>query len=241
MKKPIIGLVAKSSDFYDGINVWYSQTIGSKLRYAVLKNNGVPIGVLPTARSLDFLHSDDGKAPLNLTNQEKKDLISQIDLCDGIILQGGEFSDPFEEWIAQYCFKIDKPLLGICAGYNNIIRGLGGKTRPDKKKEMHNRPDLKYAHEITVDKKSKFYQIVKKDKFQTNSLHEHIADVLNNLDAVAWSDDGFIEVVENKNKKFFLGVKFHPELLFLEDKIHNKIIKTFVETCAKNIINGAKK
>ncbi len=234
MKKPIIGIVSKSVDYDDGVNIWYDQTISSDLRYSILYNNGVAIGILPTKKSLTFSHTDNGKAVLKLTKKEKDDLISQINLCDGIILQGGQYSDAFEEWIAKYCFEINKPTLGICAGYNNMIRGLGGNTRPDNKKQIHNRPELKYAHALKIDRNSKLYQIVKKEQIQTNSLHEYIADSLKNLDAVAWSDDALIEAVENKNKTFFLGVKFHPERLFLEDKNHNKIIKSFIETCAKN-------
>ena len=51
------------------------------------------------------------------------------------------------------------------------------------------------------------------------------------MTVVAVSDDNQIEVVEAKNKKFFIGIKYHPELLVDDDLIQNKIFKRFVECC----------
>ena len=231
MKKTIIGIVAKSIDYDDGNFIWYDQTINSNLRYAILHNGAIPIGILPTMKTLNFSTNDCGNDRYKLSNEEKNNLKEQIALCDGIILQGGQFSDSFEEWIANYCFKNNIPTLGICAGYNNMIRGLGGKTKENDKKEVHNRSDLKYSHQILVDKNSNFYKIVGCENFKTNSIHDYVADNLKNLTAVGFSDDGFIEIVENTSKKFYLGVKFHPEFLFLEDKIHNNIFKYFIGKC----------
>ena len=44
-----------------------------------------------------------------------------------------------------------------------------------------------------------------------------------------YSDDGQVEVVEAKNKKFLIGVKFHPELLVDEEDKFNDIFKTLIE------------
>ena len=53
------------------------------------------------------------------------------------------------------------------------------------------------------------------------------------LTAVALSDDGQVEVVEAKNKNFFMGIKYHPELLVDIDEKQNNIFKKFIDTCAK--------
>ena len=42
-------------------------------------------------------------------------------------------------------------------------------------------------------------------------------------------DDGQVEVVEAKYKKFLIGVKFHPELLVDEEDKFNDIFKTLIE------------
>lgn len=45
-------------------------------------------------------------------------------------------------------------------------------------------------------------------------------------------DDGYVEAVELKNKKFCLGVKWHPELM-ANDEIMSNIFKYFIETCKR--------
>jgi len=50
-----------------------------------------------------------------------------IDKCDGIVIQGGLSSDDYEIKAAKYAIDNDIPILGICAGFNNIIRAMGGK------------------------------------------------------------------------------------------------------------------
>ncbi len=233
MKKPIIGIVAKNFSHDSGKRIWRKQRVNSELRLGILNNGGIAIGILPSNRTLHFEGSDEGNIEVILSKEEQQDLIAQISLCDGIALQGGAYSDPYEEFVAKYCFDNDIPTLGICAGYNNMIRGLGGKTRQNGDLEVHNRSELKYAHGLKVDEGSMFFSIVSKTQFQVNSIHHYIADELCNLTAVGWADDGLIEVVENKAKKFYLGVKFHPEYLCQQDETHNMIIKAFVNACKK--------
>ena len=45
------------------------------------------------------------------------------------------------------------------------------------------------------------------------------------------SDDEQVEVVEAKNKKFYIGIKYHPELLIDKDDFENNIFKTFIDKC----------
>ena len=67
-----------------------------------------------------------------------------------------------------------------------------------------------------------------------NSIHTYICTKLpKELTAVALSDDGQVEVVEAKNKNFFMGIKYHPELLVDIDEKQNNIFKKFIDTCAK--------
>ena len=43
-------------------------------------------------------------------------------------MQGGIETDNYEIIIAKYCYDNNIPVLGICAGQNNIVRALGGAT-----------------------------------------------------------------------------------------------------------------
>ena len=229
--KPIIGIVSKNitvEEFYN----WSWQRISNDIRYSINKNGGLVFGLLPQTLRKDFNRKDE---PDNIEMPEDEifDLTTLIKKCDGIILQGGISSHNYEEFIAKYCYQNDIPLLGICAGYNNIIRGLGGRAEKLSNVEVHDRPDKKYAHKCNViDKQSLFYDIVKKTSFDVNSVHTYVGTTIpEELTVVAVSDDNQIEVVEAKNKKFFIGIKYHPELLVDDDLIQNKIFKRFVECC----------
>ena len=43
------------------------------------------------------------------------------------------------------------------------------------------------------------------------------------------SEDGVIEAIERKDKKFILGVQWHPEMMSQYDEDQNKILKYFVD------------
>jgi len=49
------------------------------------------------------------------------------------------------------------------------------------------------------------------------------------LSQVAYSEDGIIEAIEDKNKRFFIGVQWHPESL-MEDRYSDKLFSYFIET-----------
>lgn len=42
---------------------------------------------------------------------------------------------------------------------------------------------------------------------------------------------GYPDVIEAKNKKFYIGVRFHPESLYKKDENMNNIFKYFINTC----------
>ena len=44
------------------------------------------------------------------------------------------------------------------------------------------------------------------------------------------SYDGLVESFELDNKKFVLGIKWHPELM-LEDELPDKLFKEFISKC----------
>lgn len=48
------------------------------------------------------------------------------------------------------------------------------------------------------------------------------------LDCVAYSEDGIIEAIEDKTKRFFIGVQWHPESL-INDEYSNKLFDYFIK------------
>lgn len=234
--KVIIGLVAKHKEIDKKRTLVY---ICDEMKDVLFKNNAIGIGIVPSMKNIILVDQENEVEIYNnlenlFTQQEKQNMISQINLCDGIILFGGSNSDAYEMWVAKYCYDNDIPILGICAGHNNLIRGIGGKTKKVANPEIHNQPDVDYVHSIKIDKSSNFYNFVNTENMKVNSRHKNMIDKINNLTVAAYDEYGNIEVTEDKTKRCFLGMRFHPESLYLKDKLHNQIFKKFIDICKKD-------
>lgn len=228
--KPIIGIVSKPNKF--DIKLFQNQIIYEPVRLAILENGGLAVGILPTQKNDNFCEDEVDVDKTILTKEEKEDLYQIIDMCDGIILEGGLSSASYEYEVAKYAIEKDIPLIGICAGFNNIIRALGGNVFQDKDNKRHNIEDGSIAHKNIIKKDTLLYDILKKEEVEVNSLHTFFAkdNDIKNLEISAYSDDGYVEAVELKDKSFCLGVKWHPELM-IQNEDMNKIFEKFIEVC----------
>lgn len=230
MKKPIIGIIGKVQPKYEE-DIWHRIDEVDEIRYLIVKNGGIAIMLLPTEATLKF-NENDIKDNTILSDEEKNELYRQIDLCDVFILQGGLYSSNYEIEMAKRIIELDKPLIGICAGFNNILRALGTDVIEDKTKS-HDIYDKDYRHEVTMVKGTKLYNLVNKDKYNVNSIHSMIAPkekVENYVEISSISNDGLIESFELSNKKFVIGIKWHPELM-LEDEFTKNLFKEFINKC----------
>lgn len=230
MSKPIIGIIGKSQPQY-GEDIWHRIDEVDELRYLVVKNGGTAIMLLPTENTLKF-NDNDIKDNTILTNLEKQELYRQIDLCDGFILQGGLYSSNYEIEMAKRIIELDKPLIGICAGFNNILRALGTDVIEDKTKS-HDIYNKDYRHKISIVNGTKLSKLINKDEYNVNSIHSMIA-IKEKVEGYAkissYSYDGLVESFELDNKKFIMGIKWHPELM-LEDEFTKKLFKEFILKC----------
>ena len=132
MTKPIIGIIGKAQPQY-GEDIWHRIDEVDEIRYLIIKNGGTAIMLLPTEETLKF-NDNDIKDNTILSDEELNELYRQIDLCDGFILQGGLYSSNYEIEMAKRIIELDKPLIGICAGFNNILRAIGTDVVEDKTK-----------------------------------------------------------------------------------------------------------
>ena len=62
-----------------------------------------------------------------------------------------------------------------------------------------------------------------------NSKHRYHVTETNKFKVSAYSEDGLIEAIEMPNKKFVLGVQWHPEKMYYYDENADKIFKRFVK------------
>lgn len=229
MKKPMIGIIGKVSPNFND-DLWRRNRVADEFRYYVIKNGGLAISLLPTQNTLEFNDNDIADKSV-LSKEEIEDLYRQIDLCDGFILQGGLISCIYEVEAAKRIIELDKPLIGICAGFNNILRALGTDVIEDKTKG-HDIYDKDYRHKIDIEKDTIIYNLIKNEEYYVNSIHSMIATkemIENYVRISSYSYDGLVESFEVPNKKFIVGIKWHPELM--DDEFVNKLFKEFIEKC----------
>lgn len=227
--KPIIGIVGR-------LNSGDSNIIGvEEVRLAVVKNNGIPLLILPVDK-IDMSLKDPCSKPF-YSEEEIKDLESVLKNCDGFILPGGDTWYQLDEIIIDYAIRCDKPLLGICLGMQVLSKVLSNDKRigydntiKNNTSINHFEPNKTYVHSVIIDKTSKLYSIIGigEEKIIVNSRHSYHVRELDNTLICARSSDGLIEGVELKDKKFIIGVQWHPESN-LEDKYSKKLFKAFFQ------------
>ena len=67
-----------------------------------------------------------------------------------------------------------------------------------------------------------------------NTLHHQAIKKLGEpLRSMAVADDGIIEAVYHPDKKFVMGVQWHPEILGLSNSVSSRIFEAFIDACSK--------
>lgn len=166
--------------------------------------------------------------PVIFENKEEFNKIKKvIDMCDGIILPGGSGITDIDYKITEYLYSINKPTLGICLGMQIIGKTFNGKIRKKVENGTHNSSE-KYVHNVIIDKNSLLYTILKEKKIKVNSRHQNYIPHTT-LANVAYSEkDNILEAVEDRNKKFFIGIQWHPESL-IDDVYSNRLFNYFIK------------
>lgn len=232
--KPIIGIVGRTNKIK---NNKYNIFVNDNHRRAIIKSGGIPISILPT-QNVKYEKINNKKTNNPLTEEEKNDIIRVIEKCDGIILQGGYYSYYYDEFITRYCIENDIPILGTCLGMEIMAAVDCNTSRIENvflinSKIKHKQLKAKYVHSINIKKESLLYKIIGLDKIQVNSRHIYSVKNINKSKIVAKSEDGIIEAIEFENKKFAIGVQWHPEDLFDVDENMLKIYKAFIKASSK--------
>lgn len=230
MKKPVIGIIGRvdiTKDEDKVICIWENS------RRSIIKKGGVPILILPPQDIVyeDYLPKD----VTNLTDSEKEALKQVVDMCDGILIPGGFKVYEYDRFIYSYAREIDKPILGICAGMQLIARMNNNDVEKNETNLEHFEKDKEYVHDINVVEGTLLKDIVGVDKIKVNSKHRYHVVSSDGLVVAAYSEDGLIEAVYEKDKKFILGVQWHPEGMLEYDEAANKILDRFIEECKDKI------
>lgn len=233
MKKPIIGvmpLVDIARESYWMLPGYFER---------VMEAGGVPI-MLP------------------LTNEED-DIEKLLDMCDGILLTGGQDVTPQiygEERLIQCgetcdardimdtmfllaALKKDKPVLGICRGLQLLNAAMGGTLyqdiptqHPSEITHCQKPPYSKTSHELVIIPGSPLGLLLKKERIAVNSYHHQGIKVLaEGLLPMAISEDGIVESLILPDAKFVWAVQWHPEFMDARDETSKLLFKVFLSAC----------
>ena len=113
------------------------------------------------------------------------------------------------------------PILGICRGAQllNVARqGTLHQHVPEFTNGTveHRQAEIgtRTSHEVRVAPDSSLAQTTGGGPVKVNSFHHQAIDRIGfDLRAVAWSEDGLIEAIEEQDGRFVLGVQWHAETL----------------------------
>ncbi|WP_233958824.1 gamma-glutamyl-gamma-aminobutyrate hydrolase family protein [Pectobacterium versatile] len=147
--------------------------------------------------------------------------------------------------LIEYALKVDKPILGVCRGFQEINVFFGG----DLYKELHKVPGRidhrakkspsfyeKYAptHSISLCDNSLIKRLCSgsevSDICHVNSLHTQGVSILGNgLNIECTASDGTVEAIRYPNASFVYGVQWHME--WLRSPIDEIIADEFLRCC----------
>jgi putative glutamine amidotransferase len=203
------------------------KSIGIILRdYQSLSNNSLYGIRTDLIKYLNNYEIDIICLPIIFENNDFSRVEEGIKLCDGIILPGGEKTYDIDLKIARYLYENNIPTLGICLGMQIIAKTFDGNM--DYLKDNKHQSNKIYVHQVNIKDNSKLKSILKDNKIMVNSRHnEYIINT--NLDIVAISDDYIIEAVEDKSKRFFIGVQWHPESIN-NDLYSKRLFDAFIDS-----------
>lgn len=177
--------------------------------------------------------------------------------CEGVLLPGspadvnpqkyGEDAEPdcapadpareaVDELLLQDASNLYKPLLGICYGFQALNVWRGGTLVQHLKTSVNHAAGraVAEAHAIEIDAKSRLRRILglgSRMTLSVNSSHHQAIGVLGDgLIRSAWSpEDGVVEAAEAHGDQFLVGVQWHPERIFAENRSAQGLFQAFVD------------
>ena len=229
-KKPIIGVIGvpEHNDEGDPIIALYKD-----YKNAILTSGSIPF-MIPPLLDIDYYVTRLKDVP-DLTEEEKKQYREMIDMCDGIIMQGGYRMYNYCEYILSYAVEKDIPVLGVCMGMQLLAKIDNGDYCLEQNDTdiNHRQPRVDYVHKVNILDNTLLKDIFKEDEISVNSKHRYHVSKVNNFKVSAYSEDGLIEGIEHPGKRFVVGVQWHPEKMVTYDEAAKRLFTRFIEECQK--------
>ena len=157
---------------------------------------------------------------LTLKDLKKKNIFYNV---KGIILSGGPSTVTKNSFpkIPNEIFNLNIPILGICYGFQLIIKQLKGKVKANIKKREFGRATL-------IKKKN---SLLTKNFFNNNksivwmSHQDSVYKLPVGFSTIASTPESAMTIVENNKRKIY-GIQFHPEVTHTQNG--DIIFKNFI-------------
>lgn len=132
--------------------------------------------------------------------------------------------DELELPLFNQAMEDNLPVFGICRGIQIMNVAMGDSLYQDIPSEFKNHLTHKIMvnsddswHHIKIQQGSLLYEITGETIAEVNSRHHQAVKVIGDgFTVTAQSKDGIIEAIEDRSKRFMLGVQYHPERMFKE-------------------------
>jgi len=202
---------------------------------------------------------DAGGLPVLLPH-EPDEATAYLALIDGLVVTGGAFDvDPalfgattrhssvttkdrrtaFELAVTRGAVSADKPVFGICGGQQLLNVALGGtliQHIPDEVANAlaHEQPNPRTGagHTVRITPGTLLHRITNASELPVNSAHHQaVKDVAPGLVVDAVAPDGVIEGIEATQRRFLIGVQWHPEYAISDGD--RRLFAAFIEACRR--------
>ena len=192
-----------------------------------------PVIMIPAAYAVAVEHA--GGRPLVLPPSDDS-VEETLDLVDALIFSGGGDIDPARYGASPHpetdrprperddaelalltaALERDMPVLAVCRGSQVLNVALGGdlvQHLPDEVgHERHRHTPGEFAdHDVDVEPDSRLGAILGHRAPVKSHHHQGFGRIGDGLVEVAWAEDGSVEGLEDPEKRFAVGVLWHPE------------------------------
>ena len=154
-----------------------------------------------------------------------------LDALDAVVFTGGSDLDPefygekahpetvgivrmrdeAELALLRAALDRDMPVLGICRGIQVLNVGLGGDLEQHLEGHRHDPPGEFVQHDVAIEPDTRLAQMLGEHTTVMSHHHQGIKTLAPGLVETARADDGLVEAVEAPDKRFTVGVLWHPE------------------------------
>lgn len=119
---------------------------------------------------------------------------------DAVLISGSDYriNDKHSPTLPRQILRLGKPILGLCYGFQYLVKATGGKVCTHKDGKLH-----EYSRFLTIFDKSNMYKF---------THHDYICEMSSEWKPLIYdSAKEQVWMAKDESKKI-MGIQFHPEL-----------------------------